>query len=104
MNTSHMYLNSACPCGLEDGSWYLPSLRQVSLVIESDKYKTAQVEEKVAHREAIVTVRHTLGSQVGGVGRVGRVGGGGASPPSVCPAPFLFLLPLYYFKQSLFVA
>lgn len=47
MNTSHTYLNTACPCGFNDGSWYLPSQRQVSLVIESDKYKTAQVEEKL---------------------------------------------------------
>lgn len=46
-NISHIYLNTACTCGLKDGSWYLPTLRQVSLVIESDKYKTAQVEEKL---------------------------------------------------------
>lgn len=94
MNTSHMYLNTDCSCGFKDGSRYLPLMQQVSLVIESDEYKTAQVQEKLlTERRLLPTATRWARREVDPLGR------------EVCvPSPFPFPPASFIISNSPFLS
>lgn len=90
----HVFKHWDCPWGFKDGSWYLPLMQQVSLVIESDEYKTAQVQEKLlTERRLLPSATHWARREVDPLGR------------EVCvPSPFPFPPASFIISNSPFLS